>query len=299
MLKRLHLYFQEMYPIIPRLMLSVVVFEVIYYIILMNYGITSFDLGVQELVGIFTVFGLLLITRIQDDFKDLEADKHLKDHKDRVFPSGKVKQMDLNIVVAFMMILLIGLNLRFMNNYLFFFISLGFILAMSRWFFMRKWIQPNLVLALITHNPVQMTIALYVISFVVKKYELEPVTLVTVLTAFSTYLPALIWEVGRKIKAPIDENEYTTYSKLFGYEKVVIFIMFVCLTLTILTMVLLYNINKIALIPLGLVYIWLFIQSIRFLKDPLVFGYKKMVELYIYGTECIPLMFIIWKLLGA
>ena len=56
MLKRLWIYSKEMYPVIPRLLLGFIVFGEIYFIILLNNGITDFHLGVQEVVGGFTVF---------------------------------------------------------------------------------------------------------------------------------------------------------------------------------------------------------------------------------------------------
>ena len=37
----------------------------------------------------------------------------------------------------------------------------------------------------------------------------------------------MIWEVSRKIRAPKDENDYTTYSKLFGYKKSTKFVLIV------------------------------------------------------------------------
>ena len=59
-LKRLHIYFREMYPIIPRLLLGGIIFFEIYFIILLNNGITKFDLGIQEFVGMYTIFAFLL-----------------------------------------------------------------------------------------------------------------------------------------------------------------------------------------------------------------------------------------------
>ena len=38
-----------------------------------------------------------------------------------------------------------------------------------------------------------------------------------------------IWEVSRKIRAPKDETEYVTYSKLFGYRKATNFVLIVTL----------------------------------------------------------------------
>ncbi|MBE6846392.1 MAG: prenyltransferase, partial [Ruminococcus sp.] len=47
MLRRLNIYFKEMYPLIPRLLLGFIVFGEIYFILLLNYGVTDFSLGIQ------------------------------------------------------------------------------------------------------------------------------------------------------------------------------------------------------------------------------------------------------------
>ncbi|HPF30131.1 MAG TPA: prenyltransferase, partial [Lachnospiraceae bacterium] len=46
MLKRLHIYFKEMYPILPRLILGMIIFGEIYFIVLLNYGQETFSLGI-------------------------------------------------------------------------------------------------------------------------------------------------------------------------------------------------------------------------------------------------------------
>jgi hypothetical protein len=72
MLKRLNIYFKEMYPIIPRLLLGIMVFLEIYFIVLCNSGITDFNIGISEIVCGFTIFSFLAWLRIADDFKDYE-----------------------------------------------------------------------------------------------------------------------------------------------------------------------------------------------------------------------------------
>ena len=49
MFKRLNIYYKEMFPLIPRIMLGVIIFGEIYFIILLNYGITDFKLGIYSL----------------------------------------------------------------------------------------------------------------------------------------------------------------------------------------------------------------------------------------------------------
>ena len=60
-IKRLNIYQKEMYPILPRLALGYIVAAEIYFIILLNHGITSFSLGIQEIIAGFTVFSFLFL----------------------------------------------------------------------------------------------------------------------------------------------------------------------------------------------------------------------------------------------
>ena len=112
MLKRLNVYFKEMYPIIPRLLLGGIVFFEIYFIVILNSGVTDFNIGIGEIVGCFTVFSCLCWLRIADDFKDYELDCRLFAH--RPLPSGRVTKKDLIIFVCPLIALTLILNFLFM-----------------------------------------------------------------------------------------------------------------------------------------------------------------------------------------
>lgn len=291
MLKRLHIYFKEMYPIIPRLILGIIVFCEIYFIILLNNGVTKFDLGIQEVIGGYTIFAFLMWLRIADDFKDYETDKKL--FKARPLPSGKVYKKDLAIICVLVELVAFILNLLFMNNLLFFFILYGYGFLMSKWFFKKSKIQPSLPLALITHNPVQMFVNLYTISFTVIKYDLKAVTLTTFLVLWTLYFPALIWEIARKIKAPKDENDYTTYSKLFGYKKSTRFILILTIVDIITNIILVWNLNKISVVILILLVMWMTYKFIEFIGNPEKFKIVDKVERYTYLQESTMLLTVI------
>ena len=295
MFKRLHCYFKEMYPIIPRLILGVIIFSEIYFIILLNYSVTKFNIGISEFIGAFTIFSFLLMLRIADDFKDYELDCKL--FPKRPLPSGKVTKKDLKIFVIVLISITTILNLFFMNNFLFFLFLYIYGGLMSVWFFKKDKIQPNLMLALVTHNPVQMIMNIYIISFTCIKYSLEPFTYISILTAFTLYFPALIWEISRKIRAPKDETEYVTYSKLFGYKKTVRFVMLITVIDLITNIILVYNLNKISILVLVLNLIWYIVDSIIFIKNPERFKYIKKVERYTYITEATMILTIIIYLL--
>ncbi|MBO4981460.1 MAG: UbiA family prenyltransferase [Lachnospiraceae bacterium] len=297
MLKRLAVYFKERYPIVPRFLLGCIVFLEIHFIILLNYGVTEFRIGIQEFVGAYTVFAFLLWLRIADDLKDYETDQRL--FPDRPLPSGRVLKKDVIVVCALAEALAVLLNLLFMNNLLFFGILYGYGYLMSKWFFHKKQIQPSLPLALVTHNPVQMFVNLYVISFTVIKYDLKPVSLITIMTLWTLYFPALIWEVSRKIRAPRDETDYTTYSKLFGYKKSTMFVMILTLVDIVTNMILVYNLNKITILLFVLLVSWMVWKFLSFMKDPERFVLVEKVELYTYLQESLMLVTIVLFLLAG
>ncbi len=295
MLKRLHIYFKERYPFLARLILGCIVFLEIHFIILLNYGVTSFQIGIQEAVGAYTVFAFLFWLRVADDLKDYETDLRL--FPDRPLPSGRVYKKDIVIICIIMELIAVVLNLIFMNNILFFCILYAYGYLMSKWFFKKKVIQPSLPLALVTHNPVQMFVNVYIISFTVIKYDLEPVSLITIMTLWTLYFPAIIWEVSRKIKAPKDENDYTTYSKLFGYKKSTKFVMIMTLVDIVTNMILVFNLNKFTIVLFVLLVSWMVWKFVSFIKDPEQFAIVQKVEIYTYIQESLMLLTIVVFLL--
>ncbi len=298
MLKRLNIYFNEMYPLLPRVILGFIVFGEIYFILLLNNEITSFTLGIQEVIGSLTVFSFLMWLRIADDFKDYEHDKRLFAH--RPLASGRVHKKDLLFLIIPVIAITLLLNFFFMNNFLFCLLLYTYGSLMALWFFKKHKIQKSLPLALVTHNPVQFIMNLYIISFTVIKYDIEPFSIYTVLMAFTLYFPALIWEISRKIRAPKDENEYVTYSKLFGYKKAVNFIFILTWVDIITNFILLWNLNIISVVLLFINCVYISAVFVMFKKDPNKFILVKKVELYTYIQEGIMLITIpVYLIMGA
>lgn len=295
MLKRLYVYYKERYPLFLRFLLGLIVFGEIYFIVLLNQGITKFSIGVQELIGGYTVFAFLLWLRVADDLKDYETDKHL--FPDRPLPSGKTEIKDVFISCLIFEIIALVLNYIFMPNFIFCIVLYVYGYLMSKWFFKRKKIQPSLPLALITHNPVQMIINLYIISFTVIKYDLKFINLTTIMTLFTLYFPALIWEVSRKIKNPKEENDYTTYSKLFGYKKATIFVLILTIMDIFTNFVLVWNLSKISIIILFILVSWMTYKFIEFIGNPTKYKIVDKVERYTYFQESTMLLTVVVYLL--
>lgn len=297
MLKRLNIYFNEMYPIVPRMLLGLIIFGEIYFIVLLNYGVTDFQIGIQELTGGFTVFSFLLWLRIADDFKDYELDCRLFAY--RPLPSGRVKKRDLAIFVTILMAVTVVLNIIFMNNFGFFLFLYIYGTLMSLWFFQRKKIQKSLPLALVTHNPVQMIMNIYIISFTCIKYHLYGITWINFLAAWTLYFPALIWEISRKIRAPQEETEYVTYSKLFGYKKATQFVLVLTLVDILTNILLVWNLNKISVLALLINVAWMTDKFIQYIKEPGCFKIVDKVERYTYIQESMMLLTVaVYLLVG-
>lgn len=282
-----------MYPIPSRLALGFIVAMEIYFIVLLNQGVTDFNVGIQEIVLGFTVFSFLCWLRIADDFKDYELDCRLFAH--RPLPSGKVHKKDLKIFVSCLIAVTITLNFIFMSHIHFIFCIILYTYGslMAVWFFQKHKIQKSLPLALVTHNPVQMIMNIYIISFVIIKYNLEIFTLHNILAVFTLYFPALIWEVSRKIRAPKDETEYVTYSKLFGYKKSVNFVFIITWVDIVTNFILVWNLSKISVILLLVDVLWMSYIFIDFKKDPTRYKIVDKVEKYTYIQESIMLLTVV------
>lgn len=295
MLKRLHCYFSVMFPILPRLFLGLIVFNEIYFLVLLNYGITSFHIGLQELIGAYTIFAFYMWLRIADDFKDYELDKRL--FKERPLPSGKVKKSDLIFVCSIVLLVSVILNAMYMNNFIFFVVLHIYGYLMSKWFFKKNKIQSSLPLALITHNPVQIFVNIYVISFTCIKYQLHPFSLTICLVAFTLYFPSLIWELSRKIRAPQEETEYVTYSKLFGYKKMIILVLILTIVDIVTNIILVWNLNKIMVGLFVLLVSWMTYKFVEYYRNPNRYRIVMKVETYTYIQETMMLLTVVIFLL--
>ena len=289
MLKRLYAYLKEMLPPVKTVLVACVLFFEIYFLIIFISDSYDFSVGISEIVGCYTVFVFLLTLRIADDFKDYKTDIEL--FPDRPLPSGKVLKSDLTILLVTTNALALVLNLLFMNNWLFYAILMGYAALMSVWFFARSKIQKNLLLAMVTHNPVGMILIAYIISFTCFKYDYPLFTVNNLLILFTLYWPTLIWEIARKTRAPEDETDYTTYSKLYGYKKVTAFILFIITCDVITSTLIMLELWNWGVIAVVLAYLWFVIACLLFMRNPKAFKLVSRVEIYEIITE-VPVILI-------
>jgi len=221
--KRIWFYTKEMYPIQRRLFLAFIFVMSISYIaksIQMDNG-SIFDIYV--ILGTLAVFLILFILRLMDELKDVEIDKKLFAH--RPIPSGRVSEKDIRSTLYLLIMIFLLLNCWDFTVFIAGFCLLCYTLLMYKYFFIPHILRDNLILNLSTHNPVVALIIIYVIlcSLISSNMEINASKLISYTFLILMYWGIFFsWEISRKIRAKIDENEYVTYSQIFGIKGAVL-----------------------------------------------------------------------------
>ena len=213
-LEPVRLYLREMYPPVPRFVLAAIYFYSVYLALAAYHGEPVALLAPVPLAGAFTYFFFLLFLRLSDEIKDRRADR--THFPDRPVPSGAVPPGWLWGMWGGSLAVLVVLQIPAGGWNPAFLVLLGYGLLMFRYFFLARWIAPSLVLAVVTHNPVGFLLHVYGIWLFSEMAGVAPLQSFHLGVAFLMWIPALVWEVARKIRAPAEETSYQTYSSLFG-----------------------------------------------------------------------------------
>ena len=228
MIKRIKIYLLEMYP--PVHAFAGIGLALCFFMalsILNNTTITWNNPYIWMSSISLSIF--ILIIRIMDEFKDYEDD--LINFPNRPLPSGRVKKSDLKVLQTILFVIAIGLNLFSYSMFIGMVIVLIFSYLMFKWFFCEESISKSLPLALITHHPIVYIYFLYIIlSFIQVEGMVSYLSLLIVIPIAFT---STNWEFSRKLRTPNEENEYTTYSKIWGLQKAT-FAALVCQFITVI-----------------------------------------------------------------
>lgn len=160
---------------------------------------------------------MLLIVRLMDELKDKEIDRVL--FGDRPLPSGRVRESDIVISLVGAIALYVVANLWSGAAFSVALFVLGYALLMFRHFFLPELHHRSLLLTVATHSPLFPILITYGFSVFAVQHGLDIVGrewgLIATFAAM-IWSTALGWEVARKIRIRARENNYTTYSRLFG-----------------------------------------------------------------------------------
>lgn len=153
-----------------------------------------------------------LLIRIMDEFKDYQDD--LTNFPERPLPSGRVKKSDLMNLGIFCVLLIIFFSMTSMRLLVWALITLGFTFLMLKWFFIESLMRKSLPLAFLSHHPIVLFNFLY-LMIACTQYDAQ-VNLDNIFYVLPICLIFTNWEIVRKIREPMNETGYTTYSKIWG-----------------------------------------------------------------------------------
>lgn len=216
-IRRMTIYFNKMLPLGNCLFISTILFFSFNGFLGIIHGINQPDLSWSAAVGIWSLFSITVILRLMDELKDKEIDNAL--FPERPLPSGMVHEKD----IVFSLILAIGLyvlcNALLVDSFYFSVILLAYTFLMFRFFFMPGILRKHLLLNLATHNPVIAVMMMYIVVLFMHHHnvtadEIHWNKVILLILMFWSLL--FSWEISRKIRAEEEENEYVTYSQIFG-----------------------------------------------------------------------------------
>jgi len=170
-------------------------------------------IGPGTIAGSLTTFFFLLFLRVSDEIKDADSDKRF--FPDRLLPSGRIALVDLRCLWWIALAALVASVSSLWPPSPWAIALVAYALLMYKYFFAPALISKNLLLALGSHNPSMYLLQLCALGFI---YPRRTPSGVDFLVCLLFYLPSLLWELSRKVRAPSRETEYQTYSSIFGYR---------------------------------------------------------------------------------
>lgn len=177
----------------------------------------------STVTGILTVFNFYLILRLSDELKDKDLDA--KTFPERPLPSGRVKPWDLQLGLITLFLLTLALNLGSGTAFFAAFGVLAYQFVMYRFFFIPDILRRRPLLNLVTHNPIFALIPLYPILAYAGATPTSAAELAwgkALAFTLMLWMPFLAWEIGRKLRAPEQDDPYDIYSPAMGRKGAVL-----------------------------------------------------------------------------
>jgi hypothetical protein len=211
---RLRIFFAERFPVLLGGVTSFVAVMSIFLIWVALTPGTIFKFDQTFVVAFINMYLVTLILRLCDEFKDKEVDAIL--FPERCLPAGKVLYEDIQKLLVAMVLLWLPLNYVFGKSPVIFTALVFYTYLFYKYFFFPKKISNDLILALVTHNPVMFLTSFYTLSLFSVDQQVDMYSTKNILIGLAFWMPSLAWETSRKIRAPKDETDYVTYSKIMG-----------------------------------------------------------------------------------
>jgi len=276
---RWYIYQKERFPILMYIpMIAAFSMSAVGYASILRGGKVSALSLITSFITSFTVFALL---RIADEHKDFEEDSKYRPY--RPVPRGLVKLTELrNIGIVLMIIEVIFAAVLHYTLLPLLLIAWWYLLMMRKEFFCGKWLRQHHVTYMLSHMLIMPILDFYATAcdFAPKnKWNLAPLVLWFI---SSSFLDGIVIEVGRKMRAPEDEEEgVETYSFLWG-RKVCAIVWCGCMTLSMgFTFIATNQIGRAtpAYILLPIILVFNIVNCIMYAKNPTTKNSKRIENL--------------------
>lgn len=216
-LSRWWTYLQERFPPFKNGLLIAVfaVSAVGYSALLTPESLESFPWLGAFLIAFTTLFLFFFQLRVCDEFKDYADDVMYRSY--RAVPRGVVSLQELGVVAIATTIIQFGLALSFGRSMLFLLALVwGYILLMRQEFFVPQWLKAHPIAYLLSHMVIMPLMALFASACHWIPAGVSPAPELGWFLLVS-FLNGVVIEVGRKIRAPQDEETgVETYTVLWG-----------------------------------------------------------------------------------
>ena len=286
---RIRIYLLEMHP--PRNL----AFSLIFFMSAWNGIALLCSAANEEIIlpkaifvsGAITIVLMLLLLRIMDELKDLEADR--KHFPARPVPRGDVYPSDLRFLGLFIIGILLSLNLFFTRSVPLFLIVFGYACLMYKYFFLKALISQNILLALATHNPISYFLFLYVASLYRNNAHVHIRFDQLILLGLVFLFFSMSWEIARKIRHPEDETTYQTYSMVIGTKAALLIPVVLCAAALIVIFRLYGGVfSNFSFMVMLLVFLFMVLTFFRFYRRRMNFlDLKSITEIYIITIQSV------------
>jgi len=241
-MKKYLIYLSERFPLQSHIpIIAIFSFSAICYSLLAAEASTFIAAG-NFIMAFILTFGLFLLLRISDEFKDYEDDKKFR--KYLPIPRGLLTLNHLKIMAAlifFTHLIILITNPQFIIIYI---ICLLYMTLMYKEFFIKKWLKQNHFAYVLSHMAIIPLVDLVASSAHWSFSGINPPTALGWFFAVS-FFNGLLMEIGRKIKLPEHEEDgVLSYSKLWGTNKAIINWLLILLATLVLAVAAAYAIQS-------------------------------------------------------
>jgi 4-hydroxybenzoate polyprenyltransferase len=219
---RLLRYVSVMFPPASHLPQALALFATIYCALQALAGIEPLRFGWSSALGAVTLVIALLIVRLYDDVRDAGSDLALGRAGDpryagRPTVTGLVSVDEVRWLVVALSLMIVGLNLTWGGPRTRIAVLAGFAIT---WLAFRWFLFPvagsAIPLATLARKFLTILVTGYVLAVFSDEWDPPQLSVWVWPLVLAPCFEVAAWEVSRKIRAPGDETEYATYSKLLG-----------------------------------------------------------------------------------